>query len=40
MTDAAWLAALLRHGLLAASFVLPRAQRDLRELARLTRPPQ
>jgi transposase len=34
MTDAEWIAQLLRHGLLAASFVPPRAQRELRELTR------
>lgn len=34
LTDAEWLAELLRHGLLAASFVPPRAQRELRELTR------
>lgn len=34
VTDAAWLAELLRHGLLAASFVPPKAQRELRELTR------
>lgn len=32
--DAEWLAQLLRHGLLRASFVPPRAQRELRELTR------
>lgn len=32
--DAEWLADLLRHGLLKASFVPPREQRDLRELTR------
>ena len=32
--DAAWIAALLRHGLLRASFVPPRPQRELRELTR------
>jgi hypothetical protein len=35
MIDAEWLAELLRHGLLAASFVPPRAQRELRELTRM-----
>src|SRR5262252_8267249 len=34
MTDAEWLAELLRHGLLAPSFVPPRPQRELRELTR------
>jgi transposase len=34
VSDAEWIADLLRHGLLAASFVPPRAQRDLRELTR------
>ena len=33
--DAAWLAELLRHGLLRPSFVPPPAQRELRELTRL-----
>jgi hypothetical protein len=37
MTDVEWLAELLRHGLLAASFVPPQAPR---ELSRLLRPPQ
>ena len=32
--DSEWLADLLRHGLLKASFVLDRAQRELRELTR------
>lgn len=32
--DAEWLAELLRHGLLKASFVPPQPQRDLRELTR------
>lgn len=32
--DAEWLAELLRHGLLKASFVPPQAQRDLRDLTR------
>jgi transposase len=32
--DAAWIADLLRHGLLAASFIPDRAQRELRELTR------
>jgi transposase len=32
--DAAWLAELLRHGLLRASFIPPRAPRELRELTR------
>jgi transposase len=35
--DAAWLARLLRHGLLRASFVPPRAIRELRDLTRLRR---
>lgn len=35
--DAAWLARLLRHGLLRASFVPPRAIRDLRDLTRMRR---
>lgn len=34
VSDAEWLAELLRHGLLAASFVPPKAQRVLRELTR------
>lgn len=34
MSDAEWLAELLRHGLLTPSFVPPRAQRQLRELTR------
>jgi len=34
VTDAEWLAELLQHGLLAASFVPPQAQRELRELTR------
>jgi transposase len=34
VADAEWLADLLRHGLLRASFVPPRAQRELRELTR------
>jgi len=34
MTDAEWIAELLRHGLLAPSFVPPRPQRELRELTR------
>ena len=34
MSDAEWLAELLRHGLLTPSFVPPRAQRELRELTR------
>jgi hypothetical protein len=38
MTDAEWLAELLGHGLLAASSVPPRAQRELRELTQLLRP--
>src|SRR5207302_4003608 len=32
--DSEWLATLLRHGLLQASFVPPRPQRELRELTR------
>jgi transposase len=32
--DAAWIAGLLRHGLLAASFIPDRAQRELRDLTR------
>lgn len=32
--DAEWLAQLLQHGLLRASFVPPRAQRQLRALTR------
>jgi transposase len=32
--DAAWIAGLLRHGLLQASFIPDRAQRELRELTR------
>ena len=32
--DAAWIAELLRHGLLKASFIPSREQRDLRELTR------
>ena len=35
--DAAWIADLLRHGLLKASFVPPREQRELRELVRYRR---
>jgi len=34
VVDAEWIAQCLRHGLLAPSFVPPRAQRDLRELTR------
>ncbi len=34
MKDAEWIASLLQHGLLRASFVPPRPQRDLRELTR------
>jgi transposase len=34
VTDAEWLADLLRHGLIAPSFVPPQAQRELRELTR------
>src|SRR5690348_13884419 len=33
--DAQWIAELLQHGLLKASFVPPSEQRDLRELTRL-----
>jgi transposase len=32
--DSEWIADLLRHGLLKASFVLPKGQRELRELTR------
>jgi hypothetical protein len=32
--DAQWIAELLAHGLIRPSFVPPRAQRDLRDLAR------
>lgn len=32
--DAEWIAALLRHGLLRASFIPPQAQRELRDLTR------
>jgi transposase len=34
MTDAAWLATLMEHGLLQASFIPNRSQRELRELTR------
>ena len=34
VTDAAWIAGLLRHGLLKSSFIPDRAQRELRELTR------
>lgn len=34
VTDAEWLADLLRHGLLRASFIPPVEQRELRELTR------
>ena len=34
VTDAQWLAELLKHGLLKASFVPPAGQRELRELTR------
>ena len=34
MKDAEWIAELLRHGLLRASFIPPRPQRDLRDLTR------
>jgi hypothetical protein len=40
MIDMEWLAELLRHGLLTAGFVPPRAQRELQELTQLLRPPQ
>src|SRR5215475_9239709 len=33
--DAEWIADLLRHGLLKASFIPPQLQRDVRELTRL-----
>ena len=32
--DAAWIAELLRHGLVRGSFIPPRPQRDLRDLTR------
>ena len=32
--DARWLATLLRHGFLQASFIPPRGQRDVRDLTR------
>ena len=32
--DARWLATLLRHGMLPASFLPPRGQRDVRDLTR------
>ncbi|CAA9223701.1 MAG: hypothetical protein AVDCRST_MAG93-565, partial [uncultured Chloroflexia bacterium] len=32
--DAAWIAELLRHGLLRGSFIPPLPQRDLRDLTR------
>ncbi len=35
--DAEWIADLLRHGLLRASFIPPRSQRELRELVRYRR---
>ena len=35
--DAAWLARLLRHGLLRASFIPPQPIRDLRDLTRMRR---
>ena len=34
MRDAEWLATLMQHGLLARSFIPPREQRELRDLAR------
>jgi len=34
VSDAEWIAELLRHGLLRASFIPPRPQRDLRDLTR------
>ncbi len=34
VTDAEWIATLLRHGVLRASFIPDRAQRELRELTR------
>jgi transposase len=34
LKDAEWIADLLQHGLLRASFVPPRPQRELRELTR------
>jgi transposase len=34
VTDAEWLAELLKHGLLRASFIPPKGQRELRELTR------
>jgi transposase len=37
VTDAAWLAELLQHGLLRASFIPPVAQRELRDLTRYRR---
>lgn len=38
--DAEWIADLLQHGLLKASFIPPQPQRDLRDLTRLTHQPQ
>jgi len=38
--DSEWLADLLRHGLLKASFIPPQPIRELRELRELTRQPQ
>jgi transposase len=38
VNDAAWLAELLQHGLLRASFLPPVAQRELRDLTRYRRP--
>src|SRR5438105_4104478 len=37
VNDAAWIAGLLRHGLLRPSFIPPQEQRDLRELTRYRR---
>lgn len=37
MKDAEWIAKLLRHGLLKASFIPNRTQRELRELVRYRR---
>src|SRR6202043_2648527 len=38
--DAEWIADLLQHGLLKASFIPPQPQRDLRDLTRYRVPPQ
>ncbi len=38
--DAEWIADLLQHGLLKASFIPPQPQRDLRDLTRYREPPQ